>query len=117
MKPLNMKLPSIVGFKAWILFLVSALGTPWDFLDQNLAAIVDLEEMVKVVIIFSGQDSSGNQNSSDGGNTGDGKSEDVGGIISSLESSKELKEVLPDEVEEKVVAPLNSRNVSGTAGH
>ncbi|GKA46920.1 putative reverse transcriptase domain-containing protein [Tanacetum coccineum] len=36
------------GFKAWILFLVSALGTPWDLLDQNLAAIVDLEEMVKV---------------------------------------------------------------------
>ncbi|GJZ94605.1 hypothetical protein Tco_0666808 [Tanacetum coccineum] len=37
------------GFKAWILFLVSALGTPWDLLDQNLAAIVDLEEMVKVL--------------------------------------------------------------------
>ncbi|GKD21197.1 hypothetical protein Tco_1222900 [Tanacetum coccineum] len=38
------------GFKAWILFLVSALGTPWDLLDQNLAAIVDLEEMVKVKV-------------------------------------------------------------------
>ncbi|GJT05277.1 putative ribonuclease H-like domain-containing protein [Tanacetum coccineum] len=37
------------GFKDWILFLVSALGTPWDLLDQNLSAIVDLEEMVKVL--------------------------------------------------------------------
>ncbi|GKD06799.1 hypothetical protein Tco_1181773, partial [Tanacetum coccineum] len=27
------------GFKAWILFLVSALGTPWDLLDQRFAAI------------------------------------------------------------------------------
>ncbi|GKC25833.1 hypothetical protein Tco_1027983 [Tanacetum coccineum] len=36
------------GFKAWILFLVSTLGTPWDLLDQNLSAIVDLEDMVKV---------------------------------------------------------------------
>ncbi|GKA59663.1 hypothetical protein Tco_0758976 [Tanacetum coccineum] len=36
------------GFKAWILFLVSALGTLWDLLDQNLAAIVDLEEILKV---------------------------------------------------------------------
>ncbi|GJW53988.1 hypothetical protein Tco_0098073 [Tanacetum coccineum] len=35
------------GFKAWILFLVSAIRTPWDLLDHNLADIVDLEEMVK----------------------------------------------------------------------
>ncbi|GJW01182.1 hypothetical protein Tco_1556433 [Tanacetum coccineum] len=27
------------GFKAWILFLVSALGTHWDLLDQRFAAI------------------------------------------------------------------------------
>ncbi|GJT76927.1 hypothetical protein Tco_1043652 [Tanacetum coccineum] len=27
------------GFKAWILHLISALGTSWDSLDQNLAAI------------------------------------------------------------------------------
>ncbi|GJZ70937.1 hypothetical protein Tco_0634788 [Tanacetum coccineum] len=27
------------GFQAWILFLVSALGTPWDLLNQRFAAI------------------------------------------------------------------------------
>ncbi|GKB47339.1 hypothetical protein Tco_0898092 [Tanacetum coccineum] len=42
------------------------------------------------------------------------KSEDVGGIIPSLESSEELKEVLPDEAEEKVVAPSQFKECSGT---
>ncbi|GKA63638.1 hypothetical protein Tco_0763244 [Tanacetum coccineum] len=45
------------------------------------------------------------------------KSEDVGGIIPSLESSEELKEVLPDEAEEKVVAPSQFKECLWLGGH
>ncbi|GKC19969.1 hypothetical protein Tco_1022119, partial [Tanacetum coccineum] len=55
-------------------------------------------------------------NSSDGGNTRDGV-KITGGVIGyggGIESFEELKEVLPDEAEEKVVAPSQFKECSGT---
>ncbi|GJY14332.1 hypothetical protein Tco_0383641 [Tanacetum coccineum] len=77
----------------------------WDELDN----VVEKEDG-EWICFLDGNNSSGikkyqGSNSSDGGNTGDGvkitggKIEDVSGIIPSLESSEELKEVLPDEAE------------------
>ncbi|GJV71216.1 hypothetical protein Tco_1491211 [Tanacetum coccineum] len=40
------------GFKTWLLLLITALGTPWDLLDQNLASINELDEEMKVCPIL-----------------------------------------------------------------
>ncbi|GKF33558.1 hypothetical protein Tco_0106758, partial [Tanacetum coccineum] len=66
------------------------------------------EEDEEQIRFLGGNSSSGTKkyrgsNSSDGGDTGDGvkiaKDENTGGIISSLEFSEELKELLSDEAE------------------